>query len=837
MNTNRIRNALLVGLALTSMGAFEETARAQGNPPERCAGYGNLQSVSLTTFNSGLGGWTAGAHDVANPATFDTPDWAVDDDLPDGRAGGAAFVPNLDIGDCGADDESGALSLDSPTIVIPGSADVPRISFHNWFQTEFGWDGGNLKISVNGGPFQVVPSSAFEFGAYSGTLYEPTDEFGVIYNSNPLADQAAFTGTHDGQSDGDWVDTRINLLGIAEAGDSIRIRFDFGVDACGGEVGWYVDDVEVYRCQEELPPSDCGNGVLDAGEQCDDGNDFVDDGCSNICQVETGWQCTDPDPPGGLDDPGFEAGTPNPFWDESSDNNFGTPICSVGDCGRGAGTGPSAGEFWAWFGGLSRGVESLVSQSVLIPDTATELTFDLEIPVCDSAADYVEVLIDGNRAWSVDGASGLCGDDGYVRRIVDITGYADGQDHDLELHSETFGSNGGVSNFFIDELAIPGTPSMCTPLAPSLTLVKVVINDDGGTATPSNWALQASGPTTFSGAGPSVSSGPDFEPGTYDLHEGGGPAGYVASAWVCEGGDQIDANTVVMAPGESATCTITNDDVPGGFVINAGHSGAWFNPDTSGQGQFIDVEPDEKFMFISWFTYTDEDSANPFLQRWLTAQGNYSGNLAELTLYETLGGQFDNPQDVQTTAIGTVSLRFDDCDLGEMTYDIEDEGLQGSFPLQRVIPGSGDTCQSLVGNSVQSVDINAGMDGAWFEPATSGQGFFMDALPDPEGGGFLFVSWFTYGDDSASGLRWLTAQGNFDGPTAQLDLNETTGGSFDDPRPPSTVKVGTMTIDFTDCANAVLDYSFDGDGIDGVIALERVVPGTEALCQTLVGAE
>jgi hypothetical protein len=35
----------------------------------------------------------------------------------------------------------------------------------------------------------------------------------------------------------------------------------------------------------------------------------------------------------------------------------------------------------------------------------------------------------------------------------------------------------------------------------------------------------------------------------------------------------------------------------------------------------------------------------------------------------------------------------------------------------------------------------------------------------------------------------------------------------------------------------VLDYSFDGNGTDGVIALERVVPGTEALCQALVGAE
>jgi hypothetical protein len=66
-----------------------------------------------------------------------------------------------------------------------------------------------------------------------------------------------------------------------------------------------------------------------------------------------------------------------------------------------------------------------------------------------------------------------------------------------------------------------------------------------------------------------------------------------------------------------------------------------------------------------------------------------------------------------------------------MTYSIDDEGLQGAFPLQRVIPGSGNTCSELSGNSLQAVDINAGMDGSWFEPATSGQGFFIDAYTNP----------------------------------------------------------------------------------------------------------
>jgi cysteine-rich repeat protein len=39
---------------------------------------------------------------------------------------------------------------------------------------------------------------------------------------------------------------------------------------------------------------DCGNGALDPGEQCDDGNTVSGDGCSAICQVEADWTCVKP---------------------------------------------------------------------------------------------------------------------------------------------------------------------------------------------------------------------------------------------------------------------------------------------------------------------------------------------------------------------------------------------------------------------------------------------------------------------------------------------------------------------------------------------------------------
>ncbi len=41
----------------------------------------------------------------------------------------------------------------------------------------------------------------------------------------------------------------------------------------------------------------CGNGVLDANEQCDDGNTVGGDGCSKTCQVEDGYTCPTPGKP------------------------------------------------------------------------------------------------------------------------------------------------------------------------------------------------------------------------------------------------------------------------------------------------------------------------------------------------------------------------------------------------------------------------------------------------------------------------------------------------------------------------------------------------------------
>ena len=273
------------------------------------------------------------------------------------------------------------------------------------------------------------------------------------------------------------------------------------------------------------------------------------------------------------------------------------------------------------------------------------------------------------------------------------------------------------------------------------------------------------------------------------------------------------------------------------YEIGVGYSGDWYNPETAGQGWLIDVEPESKFLFLSWFTFTDSASASPNDQHWFTAQGNYSGNTADLIVYETLGGRFDDPQAVSTNPVGAVTLSFTGCGLGELDYTIVTWELEGTFPLQRAIPGTENVCRERAGITTGPLDPNDGWDGAWYDEETPGQGFLIDAHPNSEDAHFIFVAWFTYGENTASGQRWLTAQGPLTGSTANLEVYETEGGSFEDPKSSETTAIGTMIIDFMDCSNALVTYAIADEDLAGTIRIKRTLPGTEALCRELRGGK
>jgi serine protease AprX len=103
----------------------------------------------------------------------------------------------------------------------------PTLSFWQWYEVQSRYDGGNVKISVNHGPFQLVQP----VGGYPPP---------VIYNGfgNPLGGQAGYSSV-GGTA---WSKATFDLTGLATEGDSIAIRFDFGADNSMQYRGWYIDD-------------------------------------------------------------------------------------------------------------------------------------------------------------------------------------------------------------------------------------------------------------------------------------------------------------------------------------------------------------------------------------------------------------------------------------------------------------------------------------------------------------------------------------------------------------------------------------------------------------------
>ena len=141
------------------------------------------------------------------------------------------------------------------------------------------------------------------------------------------------------------------------------------------------------------------------------------------------------------------------------------------------------------------------------------------------------------------------------------------------------------------------------------------------------------------------------------------------------------------------------------FFINPGLNDAWFNENSSGQGFLITVFPEIETVFLAWFTFDTQrpdESVTAMLgepgHRWLTAQGNYSGNKAVLDIIVSEGGIFDSGTPEPTPRQdGTIVLEFTDCNSGTVSYDIPSVARQGTVPVKRISLDNVPLCEELSG--------------------------------------------------------------------------------------------------------------------------------------------
>ncbi|MBA2509448.1 MAG: M4 family metallopeptidase, partial [Nocardioidaceae bacterium] len=223
------------------------------NTPNPCGEGTTRSQVWSEDFEDGLAGWSLTNQGVY--AGWPGTNWAADSTPPGEHASQVAFAADLD-GSCGDPlaDVSGVMRLQSGAIAIPAGAGSPVLQYEHYVATEASYDGGNVKISVNGGAFQLVPASAYTFNKPNTTLATATDG-----NTNPLAGQEAFSGTDGGEVSGSWGESQIDLSKVGVSpGASIELQFDFGMDGCGSVDGWYVDNVSVSTC---VPVAGVTDGV------------------------------------------------------------------------------------------------------------------------------------------------------------------------------------------------------------------------------------------------------------------------------------------------------------------------------------------------------------------------------------------------------------------------------------------------------------------------------------------------------------------------------------------------------------------------------------------------
>lgn len=145
--------------------------------------------------------------------------------------------------------------------------------------------------------------------------------------------------------------------------------------------------------------------------------------------------------------------------------------------------------------------------------------------------------------------------------------------------------------------------------------------------------------------------------------------------------------------------------------------------------------------------------------------------------------------------------------------------------------------QDLSGQLVEMVPAPLVADGefsgSWFDPATAGEGFNIEALQD----GRVLVYWYTYTGDG--GQRWFVGEARREGLSLIVDeLLVTEGGLFGpmfDPEAVERTPAGTLRIDFAGCNSGTATFTVDG--VEGSLDIIRLTRSDGRSCAGTEGTE
>ena len=233
-------------------------------------------------------------------------------------------------------------------------------------------------------------------------------------------------------------------------------------------------------------------------------------------------------------------------------------------------------------------------------------------------------------------------------------------------------------------------------------------------------------------------------------------------------------------------------------------TGLWWNAAESGWG--IHFTQRGSNVFAAWYTYDAAGKPKWYVSTcsgFTGASGTCNGTVFDVTGPSFFGGAF-NPSLVNATNAGTITLTFTNANAASMTYNVA--GVTRTVALTRQPLGGGTT--------TPAVDFS---DIWWGGASESGWGLAM-----AQQSGITFLAWYVY--DANGKPTWLVATCTMTGNSGTGQLFRTSGppfGSSFDPNRVTATPAGSVTINFTDPNNAILNYTVDG--VSGTKAITRQI--------------
>jgi len=173
----------------------------------------------VTEFNSNDGGYS-----VLNGGPVEFPwHWVAGSWLTDGTE--SAGTPTYSM-------------LNSPIFTVKQDGPLLMMFDHRYSFEDVGfpWDGGQVRLSINGGSYITIPRANFFANGYNW----------IIEGNNILTGQDGFSGDSLSYSQGNFITSELSL-GTFNAGDQLSLQFVAAWDefAKGSVPNWEIDRIEV----------------------------------------------------------------------------------------------------------------------------------------------------------------------------------------------------------------------------------------------------------------------------------------------------------------------------------------------------------------------------------------------------------------------------------------------------------------------------------------------------------------------------------------------------------------------------------------------------------------